>query len=144
MSSIKGYQIRRIYGLLPNMVKHDADLKGNLVESFTEDCTKRSVKDLTYNQAVSLIKHLEAPVQSQPKADDRANVMRRKIIAICHELGFQLPGSKKIDMKRVNSMVAKIGHKKADGHKTLNDYKKSELPTLITQFERVLNSHLKQ
>lgn len=83
-----------------------------------------STKDLTDEEADALITHLK---NLEPR-----HKMRRKIIRLAHEMHWHLPGTKKIDMERVNGWCQQFGY----GHKPLNDYSNSELPKLVTQFEQ--------
>lgn len=63
--------------------------------------------------------------------------MKKKIIAICYELGWVLKEDKdKIDWTRVNGFCKERGHAK----KVFNKYDFVELPTLVTQFEKLLKS----
>ncbi len=64
--------------------------------------------------------------------------MRKNIIAMAHEMKWQLPNGK-IDMQRVNGWCAKFGYL----HKKLNEYTADELPQLVTQFKNVYKSYLK-
>ena len=68
----------------------------------------------------------------------QANNKRRRIIAICHDMHWELPDGK-VDMKHVNDFCVKRGYL----HKPLNDYTATELSTLILQFEKVYESLLK-
>lgn len=116
------------------------DVKEDLVYQFTNGRETRS-SAMTSEECQALITYLrglkrklEAPKPTAPaKPDSPENKMRRKVISICHEMGWKL-ASGKIDMARVNEFCEKRGHK----HKVLNFYTKEELPLLITQFEKVL------
>lgn len=68
--------------------------------------------------------------------------LRRKIIGIAHDLGWELPGGK-ADMKRINDFIAARGYLHKYGKKKLNDYTEKELPGLVTQFVNIKNSYLK-
>jgi hypothetical protein len=83
--------------------------------------------------------------------------MRRQVIAIFHEAGWNLPisandeagsppgergggGGVRIDMERVNAWCVKHGYL----HKKLNAYTYEELPKLVTQAKKYLEWYLKK
>ena len=83
-----------------------------------------STRDLTNDEADALINHL--------KALEPGHKMRRKIIRLAHEMHWHLPGTKKINMERINGWCQQFGYL----HKALNEYTNDELPKLVTQFEQ--------
>ena len=117
-------------------LKIDEDTKQELVLQFSNGRV-RSSKDLFFEEMDQLILHLRYQGSSikpkEPKPIDPCDKMRKKIISICHEMGWKLANGK-IDMKRVNEFCEKRGH----GKKRLDDYEYKELPLLITQFEKTL------
>lgn len=139
------------------------DAKAYLVESFTHGRSESS-RDLTDGEAIEFIKYLKARLpQTQPpnpskdakhisnamptfKANtpaQQANTMRKKIIALAHQMGWSsihpASGNKIADMARINAWCEKYGYL----HKKLNDYTVDELPKLVTQFVNLYNSFLK-
>lgn len=121
-----------------------SELKEDLVFQFTGG---RSIKssEMLMEECRALINHLNtikqqsvqvvkapAPVKYYTPEEK----MRRKIISIAHEMNWKQP-SGKADMSRINEFCLQRGH----AHKTLNDYTKAELPTLITQFEKLLKDY---
>lgn len=96
--------------------------KETLVLAFSNGRCKSS-KELTLQEAGALITHL--------KSLDGSHKMRRKIISMAHELGWKIPGTKKIDMDAINEWCKKYGF----GKKELNEYTEQELPKLVTQFQ---------
>lgn len=119
-------QIKRIHALLPSAIKDDHELKGDLVAQFSKD-GNRSTKELEVMEANSLIRHLE----QQP--DDR-DKMRKKILSICHDLQWYIPGTTNLDWKRIGDFCMKRGN----AHKrNLNAHTRKELVILVSQFEQV-------
>jgi len=113
------------------------DMKEELVLSYTGGRTEHS-SEMSYTECEQLINALQQDT----------NKMRRKILSICHQLGWyvrknevlQLSNGRPIlDMQRINDWCIKYSAQ----HKPLNDHSKKELRTLVTQFQRVLSHHLK-
>lgn len=96
--------------------------KEALVMAFSNGRVKSS-RELAFQEAGALITHL--------KSLDKSHRMRRKIISMAHELGWKVPGTKKIDMNAINAWCEKYGF----GKKELNQYTEQELPKLVTQFQ---------
>lgn len=112
--------------------------KADLVYQHTQGRTTRS-SEMLYNECASLIGYLNNMVSRKQRSrfdyNDPANRMRRKILSICHEMGWETD-SGKIDWPRLNAWLLKYGYL----HKGLNDYTAKELPRLVTQFENYLKS----
>lgn len=116
----------------------DSEQKEELVYQYTNGRTTSSSKMLI-NECQSLINHLNSIKRGMtPKPDNwkesPENVMRRKILAICHELQWTKDG--KVDLQRLDEWLKKSGV----FHKKLNDLSLQELPAQITQLEQVLKS----
>ena len=109
--------------------------KAALVFSFTNGRSESS-KDMTDQEAKELIHYLE----NINTADDPADRMRKKIISMAREMGWELRTAteKVADMHRIKNWVMKYGCLK----KPLNDYNLTELPRLVTQFEQVYRDFL--
>ena len=125
MSNILPAQMRLLHALLNSTGMMPQ--KESLVAAFGHG--KQSSKDLNFTEAGELISYL--------KTIDASHKMRRKIIRLAHDMGWQLPG-KKIDMDRLNGWCKTYGF----GKKELNAYTAQELPKLVTQFEKVYNDYL--
>lgn len=110
------------------------DDKDAIIEEFTGGRTNSTSK-LYFSEATTLIKQLKNPVAASEEKQ------RKHIIAMAHEMTWELEDGK-ADMKRINSWVAKYGHLNAS-HRTINDYKGTDLQTLVTQFQNVYKSYLK-
>lgn len=85
--------------------------------------------------ATQLIQHLQ---RADPDAEAKQR-MRRKMVAICHEMRWHLPGTRKVDMQRLSGWCEQFGKFK----KPLNAHTVKELTVLLTQFEAVYKSFLK-
>lgn len=122
--------IRRIHMLLPDHYKQDNELKQMLVHQYTAG-RATSTKELELSEAKRLISDL---LRADP-----TDKMRKKILSICHELGWHTP-SGKLDWTRINRFCEKYGH----AHKShLNAYTSVELVRLVTQFENMLKKEYK-
>ena len=125
MEAITRGQLAAI-GALMNKLAITTDQKRDMVSGFSGGrCT--SSKDLHKVEGMYLIRHLKSLDPEEKKAE----TMRRKIISMAHELHWQIPGTTRIDMRRVDEWCLKFGY----GKKKLNQYLYSELPKLLTQFE---------
>ena len=66
--------------------------------------------------------------------------MRKRILSLCYEYGWvKFSEAKKrhqVDFDRLDAWMFRYGYLK----KKLNQYKYAELPALVTQFEKVLES----
>jgi len=93
-------------------------------------------------------------LQSKLNNQGSENRMRRHIIAMAHEMGWEkispvtlseegTPGAQlragNIDMQRINSWCIQYGK----FHKPLNGHNSEELQILVSQFKRVYQSYLK-
>jgi len=68
---------------------------------------------------------------------ERENLMRRKIIALFHKMGYKLETGK-INIERVNQWCITYGR----FHKELNDHTYNELTAVLSQVEIVYKSFL--
>ena len=137
MKTIEAWQMRRFNQLLGQLGLQDKETKQHMILSATQGRTD-STTGLYYHEAVDLIRALERLRPTPPR--DGADVMRKKIISMCHEMGMQLPGTTRIDMVQVNNLVQAKGYLK----KPLNDYSMAELPDLVSQVEKILRHYYKK
>lgn len=109
-----------------------------------------STKDLTERELQQLIDGLQGFV-SVPKPKNKANEKRRRIIAIAHQMGWQLEDDNRriilnkkghpiADMKRIDAWCIKHG----SFGKPLNGHSEKELSVLIRNLERVQLHQLKK
>ncbi len=87
--------------------------------------------------ATGLGQRVAAPTSEQEDESDR---MRRKILSLAHEMRWELPGTSKVDMARVNAWCQGFGFKKFH----LNQYSHAELTKLVSQFKIVYSKYLKE
>jgi hypothetical protein len=82
-----------------------------------------------------------SPINSDEHA---ADVMRKKIISMLRELGYEVydtfKGRKVADMEKIYAFVLDKGYKK----KGLNQYTYDELPKLVTQISNIYLSTIKK
>lgn len=107
--------------------------KENIVLGISNGRTPHT-RELSHEESSELIKYLKSQDTDEPKAEK----MRRKIIAMAHELHWHIPGTQKVDMKRLDNWCKKNGFK----HVALNSYTLKDLPTLVSQFEEVQKYYL--
>ncbi|OKL40277.1 hypothetical protein [Pontibacter flavimaris] len=117
--------------------------KPDLVAFYTNGRTSSS-RDMYFHEAQKLIVYLESITSNSASTPtDRADTMRKKVIAICYELGWieptDSPEERKINMAVIDGFLKKRGYIK----KPLNEFTVRELPRLISQFEQILE-HSKQ
>lgn len=127
-------QNKRLHTLLGKLGV-EKEQKEELVFGFSGERTISSA-ELTMQECYSLCNHLQGMIYA---SDDRADVMRKKVLSICHEMKWKLE-SGKIDWEHLNDWLMKYGYL----HKSLNEYKEKELPKLVTQFENLLRDYLKK
>ena len=129
-----------IHALLAKMKM--VSMKEALVHSYTGGTTTSS-KEMSKYQAKELISYLVKLTGDGEKMDR----MKKKMIAMAHEMGWQKPVPKmsagaqepaKVDMDRLNGWCVEFGMY----HKGLDKHNAQELPKLVTQFEAVYKSYL--
>lgn len=104
--------------------------KAALVAGISNGRTE-SRKDLTYAEGMELIKYLQGEAA---KVQDSSNQMRRKMIAKCHNMGWA-PAVPSLD-----AWCREKGYLK----KPLMEYTAKELPKLVSQFDKVYQSHIRR
>lgn len=114
-----------IGGMVAKM-KLTKDAKAALIFSFSDGRTE-TTPELYFEEAHALIKWLKEELKLPDTPKDR---MARAILSLAHEMNWRIKG--KVDINRVNTWCIKYGYL----HKKFNDYDETELPTLLTQFQR--------
>jgi hypothetical protein len=130
-------QMRYIHVMLNKLGR--TGTKGDYVIAVTGG-REWSCKELTFDEANTLISTLEAEVKEMERRkanDSPENKMRRKLIGCMREAGYNIGG--RADINLINEWVLKYGYL----HKPLNKYTSAELPTLVSQAEEVKKSFLK-
>lgn len=108
--------------------------KDEIVLSFTNNRTSH-ISEMNIEEAKDLLGWLFG----DQKEKDKAEAMKKKLFAMCHEIGWisvktYVQGSEvtsRKDYSRVHGWVEKYGYLK----KPLGEYVYKELPKLISQFE---------
>lgn len=137
-------QNKRLHALITKL-GIDGDAKEELVYNFT-GTRETSTSKMEVSECQNLINHLEAATKGLtpaiPKGNgnpNKADKMRKKILSICHEMNWTNEQGK-VYWPTLNEWLLKYGYL----HKTLNEYKEAELPTLIAQFENLLKQFYKK
>lgn len=141
-------QNKMLHGLL-NKTGLMAD-KASIVSGITKGRSESS-KELSFDEArlmITWLKQQPIPLRQaqggilRQAQYDSANLMRRKIISMAHEIGWHnlVNGKWQIDMRSLNNWCLQHSYLK----KELNKYTTDELPKLVSQFERVYKSFLKK
>lgn len=104
-------------------------IKTELVASASGGRTESS-KELTAVEMKALLESLSLETSD--------NKMRRKIIKLAHDKGWQVFDQRKAklvaDMQRINNWCVKYGQ----FHKPLNEHDTKELVSLVSQFEKMV------
>lgn len=111
------------------------DAKEAMMLGFTAGRSSSS-KELHFNEAAELIKHLEAGDPNRESAEK----MRGKILYYAHEMGWHTlkNGRYVADILRVDEWCLKYGYIK----RKLDGYSYQELPRLVSQFEAVYKHYI--
>jgi len=122
----------------------DADMRQQAVLSYTDGRTIK-LREMTGDEYKSMITDLTKKVpQIQMTIGGKiADNMRKKIIALCREMGMEKQGSTGnavADMSKVYAFVKKIGY----GKKNLNNYTQEELPKLVSQIEIIHKEYIEK
>ena len=132
-------QSRAIYSLF-NKLNIDDLTKETLVLSFTDNRTTHT-SELNYNEAAELIKSLNKELQKNNNSDFwKGDKMRKRIFSLFYTYSWTIfkQGKEIVDVERLNKWMLKYSYLK----KPLNKYKYSELPELVSQFEKVVKSFI--
>ena len=129
-NKLSAAQLRCIKAIAGKLKLEDVDA---MVLGFT-GMRSGHVSDMTSTEAISMIKHLK----SLDPDERRADVMRKKIIAMAYErAGLPRNASKEQKQAVVNTLdgwCKQYSHKQ----KGLNAYTVKELPKLLSQYEIVM------
>jgi hypothetical protein len=130
-------QNARLHKLLTDL-RMDAEAKRDMVSQFTDGRTESS-SQMYSAECQRLIDYLQQQAnQAQSQQAQSSDLMRKKIIGFFRKKGH-VSANGKTDMQAVHNWCVKHGYL----HKPLNQYTYQELPTLVTQAERMYQSFLK-
>lgn len=79
--------------------------------------------------------------RQSPELFKKGNLQRKKILSLCHELGWTYPsygGRMVVNFVALDGWMLHYGYL----HKPLNYYTPAELPKLVTQFEEMAAKEL--
>lgn len=107
--------------------------KETIISGFTNGRTT-SIKALEPDETTAVIKHL----RGMQTDNSKETKMKNKILSLAHEMHWHLPGTRKVDMKRVDGWMKQTSYLK----KPLDSYTYKELPKLVSQFENVYKYYL--
>jgi hypothetical protein len=137
--------LKRLHTVMGSVGIKDTEVKADLVSVITLGRTKSTSK-LFEDEAKAIINQLQLRINAEA---DKADVMRKKILAICHTMAwYQRDGNKELilkngkpqlDFARINAFCST----RCPGKKPLQKYTAAELPAIVTIFERVLKGDLK-
>jgi hypothetical protein len=128
----------RCIGAITGKMNISKDDKAVMVKGFTNGRAESS-KDLLYDEAVEMIKHLKANDPEEKKCQP----MRNKILYYAYLIGWtkkSKQGKTVTDVQRVDQWMQRYSYLK----KKLYSYHYNELPKLVTQFEYMYNDILKK
>lgn len=122
--------------------------KAELVSGFTEGRTEHS-SEMLECEARALVAFLRQQANDKPAPPrDAADRMRKKVLAICHTLGWYVRsadgnlvlrnGKPQLDWQRIDGFC----RERTKFKKPLQQLTAAELPSVITSFERLLNHDL--
>lgn len=129
-------QLRDIHAKLKQL-KIDDDARYELVLQVTNERTS-SCAQLTYDEAEQLRKHLANLVGKDFSVNPALDKKRKRVLSAFHEMGYRIPGTMKLDMKKVNETIVKYGYL----HKSLNEYSIDELSKLIEQTKKMRDHNI--
>jgi hypothetical protein len=116
------------------------DMKAELVQIHTAGRTQ-SCSQMSEHEIETLIGSLQHDINDQQNRVP-AQRMRRRIFSLCYSLGWTVEDNTAarlvVDRTRLEGWLLKYGYL----HKPLTAYKPNELPKLLTQFERFVQSTL--
>lgn len=128
-NKITSAQIKMIQGLYrtTSLVSQ----KANILSGYGVEHTN----ELSFKDAKHLIEYLKSLIID---TKEKANQMRRKILAMAHRLQWEHEDGR-VNIERVDNWCNHSGYLK----KPLNQYSYDELPKLVSQFKEVYKSYIR-
>lgn len=96
------------------------------------------ISEMTPTEAINLLKSLNG--KSDNYEPGKKLKMKRKVLAIAHELGWEIEGTTKVDMERVNGYCLT----KSAAKKRFDDLNLKELESVVKQFGLMRRAYLKK
>lgn len=134
MKKITPAQLKCINTIISKQ-KISKDHKQMIIAGFSVGRTESS-RDLYYEEAVAVIKHLK---ETDPNAA-AADKMRKKMLYFAHEMGWKKLKNGKLvaDIQRIDNWCLQFGYIK----RKLDNYSYQELPKLVSQFQAVYSHYI--
>ncbi len=131
---ISKQQNNKIWAILPNHYKIDANLRADLVRQFTNDYHKSSMADLSFDEGNMLLKSLGHSAISYDNWAfyDKDNAQHRKVLSTLYTLGWTkntLP-----DLVRLSEWLKS---EKSPVPKPLNDMNPKQVSRIIYVLEKM-------
>jgi hypothetical protein len=120
--NISNAQLKKVWTLIRQ--QHLGEIKESLVMQFTNSRTTH-VREMTVTEVSHLITALVK--------DDPDTRMRNKVIAICHGMGWLMPGMHELNRLIIDRFLEKRGVVK----KPLSKLRGGELVKVVSQFEQM-------
>lgn len=133
-------QRKTIFKLLPALLKTDCQQRSLMVARYTKDPAKKSVNDLTFDQANEVIKNYGGkPFKIENWAMfDYTNAQHRKVLSVCHVLDWTIYDTDKQKwLVNVNTLSDWLKSKRSPVNKPLNKMNPEELSKVIFALERI-------
>jgi hypothetical protein len=134
-------QIGKVRAMLAKAGITDEKEKKEFVMMITGGRTD-SLTACNYKETKSIIAYLETTTSQRPTFKDAmaqaAERQRRYIMAMAHQMHWHRPGTRKVDMGRIDNWCIQY----SGLAKPLDEIDDACLPSLVTQFKKVLESFL--
>lgn len=121
----------------------NAENRKDIAYDFSEGRTT-SLKELTDKEYSAVLKSLKKRQSALPSTT-KGDKQRKKIIALCRDMGMEKYDTVKqkmvADMPKIYKLIVDKGYLKP---KKLNDYTANELPKLVTQVQNIQLSYLEK
>lgn len=139
-------QIQKIHGLLPAHIKSDKELKESIIIEYTQDFSKYSTKDLTFEQANALIVDLGGkPVYNEWAGFNSNKDSHRYILSLLQHAGWvRYDKQLKRHVADMNRFGQWLQGDNSPVKKPLNKQEKEEISKTIVALEGVLDYELKK
>lgn len=105
-------------------------IKG-LYKKYHMEISSSELEGMSSTEASNLIQKMLKGGIAKDATKEKETEMKMKIISMGHTIGWQIPGTEKINMERINNWCVKYGMY----NKPLDKHTYTELTHLVTQFK---------
>ena len=128
-------QIIKIHTILNKRGEVDAEQKARLVRQFTGDPERSSTKDLTFNDANMLLRHIGGTALSYENwaLFDCQNKQHRAILSLCHQMSW-ITEYRRVDLVRLSEWLKS---KKSPVKKPLKKMTTREVSKIIVALQNM-------